>query len=90
MPEDTRGTARRGCVKAAFIALCYPVQEGPGSRRILEAYVGPLPRVCNCVSVPVEFRTLGDAIINFAPGLSESSSPLVPGCPIKPRKFKTP
>lgn len=43
VPEDTRGAARRGCVKAAFTALCYPVQEEPSSRQTLEVCVGPSP-----------------------------------------------
>lgn len=49
---------------------------------------GPLPRVSDCVSVPGEFRTLRAAVINFALGLSEPSSLLIPGCWIKLRKFK--
>lgn len=88
VPDDTRGTARRGYVKAAFIALCYEVQEGPGSRRTQEGLCRPLPRVSDCVSVPVEFITLRATIVNVALGFSEPASPLVPGCPIKPRKFK--
>lgn len=49
---------------------------------------GLLPKVSDCVSVPVEFRTLRAAVINFALGLSEPVSLLVPGCPIKLKESK--
>lgn len=47
---------------------------------------GPLPRVSDCVSVPVELRILRAAFMNFALGLSEPANPLVLGCPIKTKE----
>lgn len=55
VPEDSRGTARRGCVKAVFIALYYPVQEEPGSGWTLEVCVGPCP---GCLTVFLSLLSL--------------------------------